>query len=198
MRHSSAAPWLALTAGLLLALPVWATTQMTVVTGRGYVAYDVGDDWAVLSMETMGPVRSAVYQLPNPADEGTTESTNIALVLYDLATQQGREGFDAPIPEYSADKPVESEIAGWTIFRQSGIQHDVEYTIVDARRDGVGDVAAAVRMAWPHLKNNGADYDAQMETTFRSFLAGIQGHIGPWTPREGEVVRRPAPPAGGH
>jgi hypothetical protein len=179
-------------AAMTLAPVARADTQMTVVTDKGYVAFVVGDDWAVLSMKTKTPVSAAVYQIPNAADAETPESTNLVLMLYDLTTQAGRAEFEKPVPDYSENEPVESEYQGWTVYRHFGMQNDVEYTILDARRRDVGDgeVAAGVRLSWPHLPDNREHYDAEMESTFRSFLTGVQGHVGPWTPREGEVAYR--------
>jgi hypothetical protein len=77
------------------------------------------------------------------------------------------------------------------VYRQKGKQNGVPYTIVDAVRKDVGEVAASVRLAWPRLPGNDAKYDEQMEHTLRSFLASVQGHVGPWTPREDEVIHRP-------
>lgn len=187
---------------LLALLAPWAQadTQMTLVTQKGHVSYMVGDDWAVLSMKTQTPVSAAVYQIPNPADADTPESTNLVLMLYDLATKNGRAEFERPVPDYTEEGPVQSEYQGWTVYRHSGMQNDVEYTILDARRRDVGngEVAAGVRLSWPHLPDNRADYDQEMEATFHSFLARLKGHAGSWTAREGEVVQRPEPSTGSH
>lgn len=184
-----------LIAAALLALgsqtPAHADVAMKIVTPKGYVAFTVGDDWKVVQLQTKTPVATAVYQVPNLADEKTSESTNVVLILYDLATDRGRRRFNIPLPTYGETKPAESTLEGWTVFRQMGIQNDVEYTILDARREKVGDMAATVRVAWPHLPSNAKDYDEKMEKTFRSFLAGVQGHEGPWTPGKDEVVHRP-------
>jgi hypothetical protein len=187
MRFLAAASLLALGASTL----AHADVGMKIVTPKGYVAFTVGDDWKVVQLQGKTPVATAVYQLPNPGDEKTSESTNIVLVLYDLATDRGRRRFNIPLPTYGANKPIESTLNGWTVFVQSGIQNDIEYTILDARREKVGDVAATVRVAWPHLPGNANGYDEKMEKTFRAFLASIQGHEGTWTPGKDEVLHRP-------
>jgi hypothetical protein len=172
-------------------VPAFADTTTRIVTPKGYVAFIVGDDWAALSVQSKLPVASAVYQIPNPADAGTPESTNLALVLYDLTTKRGQRRFASPVTMYGEGQPVESQIGAWTVYRQKGKQNGVPYTIVDAVRKDVGEVAASVRLAWPRLPGNDAKYDEQMEHTLRSFLASVQGHVGPWTPREDEVIHRP-------
>ncbi len=168
-----------------------ADVGMKIATPKGHVAFTVGDDWKVVQLQTKTPVATAVYQVPNPADEKTSESTNVVLVLYDLSTDRGRRRFNIPLQTYGESKPIESTLDGWTVFVQSGVQNDVEYTILDARREKVGDVGATVRVAWPHLPGNAKGYDVTMEKTFRSFLASVQGHEGPWTPGKDEVLQRP-------
>ena len=79
----------------------------------------------------------------------------------------------------------------WTIHRQKAKQGGTVYSILDAKRDRVADVSVSVRLAWPRLAANSASYDANMESTFRGFLTSIHGAIGPYTPAEGEVIRRP-------
>jgi hypothetical protein len=37
-----------------------------------------------------------------------------------------------------------------------------------------------------------AGYDAQMEAILRTLIGTVREHVGPWEPREGEVIRRPA------
>lgn len=170
-----------ITAGLLVLTPMMAAQAdvgAKIVTPQGHVAFAVGDDWKVVQMQTRMPVATAVYQVPNPADEKTSESTNVVIILYDLSTDRGRRRFNIPLPTYGEKKPAESTQEGWTVFRQTGTQNDVQYTILDARRDKIGDVAASVRVAWPHLPGNAKGYDERMEKTFRSFLASITGHIG--------------------
>ena len=174
-----------------------ADVGMKIVTPKGYVSFTVGDDWKVVQLQTKTPVATAVYQVPNPADAKTSESTNVVIIFYDLATDRGRRRFNLPLPTYGESKPVEATLAGWTVFRQTGVQNDVEYTILDARRENIGDMAATVRVAWPHLPDNSKGYDEQMEETFRSFLASVQGHQGPWTPGKDEVLHRPDEPAKG-
>jgi hypothetical protein len=162
--------------------PAQADVGQKIATPKGYVAYTVGDDWKVVQLQSRTPVATAVYQVPNPADEKTSESTNVVLILYDLSTDRGRRRFNIPLPTYGDDKPAESTLNGWAVFRQTGMQNEVEYTILDARRDQVGDMAATVRVAWPHLPGNAKGYDEQMEKTFRSFLASVQGQEVPRSP----------------
>jgi hypothetical protein len=172
--------------GALIAMAPAAQADIVknLITGHSRVSYQIGDEWAVVSEQGNRPVSTVVYQIPNPADADTPESTNIVLILYDLSTAKGRGGYDAPLPHYSDEKPVESSLDGWSILKHTGAQNEVEYTILDARNDNVADLAASVRLAWPHMPGNAKDYDQRMEQTFREFLAGVRGEITPRTPDE--------------
>jgi hypothetical protein len=79
------------------------------------------------------------------------------------------------------------------LYRQKGTQNSTEYDILDAKLARVAEVAASVRLAWPHLTGNPPDYDKQMESIFRAFLDSINGRIGPMEAAKDEAVLRPAP-----
>jgi len=168
-----------------------ADTELTILTPGGYVGFTVGDDWIVVSMQSKLPIATATFQIPNPSDDGTPESTNLVLVLYDATSWPGRVAFDAAVTTFGPKAPTRRTSGPWTTYRQKASQNDVPYTVLDAKRSAVGDVSVSARLAWPHLKQNPPDYDARMEATFRSFLNSIEGKPGPYVPRPGEVVRRP-------
>lgn len=181
---------------LALLLVAWcisasAATQLKIVTARGVVSFVADDDWTVLSMQTKLPVAAVVFQLPNAADQGTPHSTNLILKLHDNSTA-AREGFEAPVQQRGGTPASVKAWEGWRVWRQTARQGDSVYTILDAKRDHVADVAASVRLAWPHLPANTKRYDADMEARFRAFLRSIDGQVGPHTPVSGEMIRRPA------
>jgi hypothetical protein len=184
----------ALLALILLALsPTGANAivEMKIFTGKGFVGFSVDDNWPVLSMQTELPVAAALFQLPNSADEGTPHSTNLVLMLYDTKSERGRTAFEGTVKQYGKTAPQAESVEGWTIYRQKAKQGDTLYTILDATREDVADVSASVRLAWPHLVNNTATYEAEMESVFRAFLTSVHGSIGPYTPRPGEGIWRP-------
>lgn len=163
---------------------------MKIFTTGGYVEFTVGGDWAVLSMQSTLPIATAMFQIPNPADAGTPDSTNLVLLLFDPRSEIARAKFDA-IVLHQGSTPIEQTYGPWTTFRQEADQGATRYTILDAKRVDVGDVSASVRLAWPHLKENAAGYDESMEAMFREFLNSVEGKLGPNVPQPGEVIRRP-------
>jgi len=178
--------------GLILAVScsiAKADTQLRIITAHGVVSFAADESWTVLSMQTKPPVSAVVFQLPNTADESTSHSSNLILKLYD-ESGSARQAFEAPSPQYG-EKPLETERwEEWRISRQEAHQGDVLYTIIDAKRSGIADVSASVRIAWPHLPDNAATYDKEMHALFRAFLGSIHGQLGAYVSKGGETIRR--------
>lgn len=168
-----------------------ADTEQKILTPKGHVAFTTADDWTVLQMQSKLPVAVAVFQLPNAADEGTPDSTNLVLTLFEHGSEKEKTVFAAPVAQLGATPPAVESFGGWTIYRQDAKQGATPYSIWDAKKEGVADVSASVRFAWPHLANNPANYGERMETTFKAFLKSVRGGVGEYKPRDGEVVRRP-------
>lgn len=169
-----------------------ADVRLTIITKGGSVAFTVGDDWPVIAMQSKLPIATAGFHIPNPADEGAPESTNLALMLYDLSTERGRTAFEAPIKQYGTETPKIEHFGEWAVYRQDALQGAMRYTIIDAKKSNVADVSVSARLAWPHLKSNPKNYDAQMEFVFFTFLGSVSGELGQHTPHPHEVIRRPA------
>jgi hypothetical protein len=168
-----------------------ADVGLTIVTKGGSVAFTVGDDWSVIAMQSKLPIATAGFQIPNSSDEGTSESTNLALLLYDLSTERGRTAFDIPIKQYGTEAPKIEHFGEWAVYRQEALHGIMRYTIIDAKRSNVADVSVSARLAWPHLESNPKTYDSQMEFVFLTFLGSVRGELGQYSPRQNEVVRRP-------
>src|SRR5712664_3860071 len=69
-------------AATLLTTSAFSADQVdfSLITDKGWVQFTAGGDWKVLKMDTKNPVRVALFQLPNPADEGTSDSTNASVM----------------------------------------------------------------------------------------------------------------------
>lgn len=169
-----------------------ADSEMKIITTNGYVAFRVADHWPVLQMQTKMPVAAAVFQLPNSADEDTPDSTNLIIQLFEHGSEKERSAFATPVRQYGPVAPKAESFGGWEIYRQEAPQGDTDYSIWDAKKSGIADVSIAVRLAWPHLPNNPANYPNEMEKTFKAFLTSVWGGLGQYRPKEGEVMRRPS------
>src|SRR5215831_13378087 len=57
-------------------------TDFTAITTSGYVSFTAGDDWGVVAMQSRLPIAVAAFEILDPADQGTGDSTNLVISLY--------------------------------------------------------------------------------------------------------------------
>jgi hypothetical protein len=176
--------------GCVVASTTPSGTEFKIITPKGFVAFSVGNEWPVIAMQPKLPVAAAGFQIPNPADEKTSASTNLAITLYDEATAKGREALAAVGRTYGQQPPTIDHRNNWTTYAQESKQGDTLYTVIDGKSK-IADVAVAIRLAWPHLANNARDYDKQMKALFQRVLESIHGNVGPYKPQPNDVIRRP-------
>jgi hypothetical protein len=170
-----------------------AAVELTVITTKGEVGFTAEDEWVVIGMQTKLPVAVVAFQIKDPTDEGTQDSTNLAVNLYDLGTPQGREAIKTVGKKYGIDQPKASRVGDWQVFDQQSTQNGSVYTTLDARRE-VADVTVSVRLAWPHLKAHTKGHESAMRALFTRVLASVHGRLGPHDAKPGEINRRPVRP----
>ncbi|WP_457424315.1 hypothetical protein [Roseateles sp. P5_E7] len=180
-----------LLAALAMASAPATAVELTVVTTKGYVRFEVPDEWTVLKAQTKPPVSALAFQIANPADEGTPHSTNVAVSLMDTKTEAGKKAASRIGVQYGSASPVVSQEGAWTLYSQGADQGGVRYQVVDAARD-IADVVVSIRFAWPELPANGAGYNEAMRAALRGVQNSVSGGLGIPPPRPGEVIRRPA------
>jgi hypothetical protein len=165
-------------------------TDFKIITPKGFVAFSVENEWPVIAMQSKLPIAAVGFQIPNPADQNISDSTNLAVTLYDEATAKGREALSAVGRAYGKP-PTISRRSNWTIYAQESKQGETIYTVLDGTSK-VADVAVAIRLAWPHLSKNAREYDKQMKAVFERVLDSIHGGLGPYKRQANDVIRCPA------
>ena len=146
-------------------------------------------DWRVIALQSKPPVAAAAFLAPNSADTGTPDSTNVAISLIQPDTDQGKSALSRVGKSFEGDVEASTR-SGWERYSQSAHQKKTTYTILDANKN-VADAIVSVRVAWPHLLKNSPSYDADMKEVFESLLDAIDGNLGSYPIKPGEVVRRP-------
>lgn len=162
----------------------------TIVTNKGFVRFAAERSWKVLSIKSKPPVAVAVFQLDNPADGGTSESTNVAVTLATPGAAPADKAIEDIGKKLGAGDVQATTKGGWSIFSQVGTESETPYAVLDAKTT-IADVVAGVRLAWPQLPNNPPDYDSTMRAAFDRLLQSFEGGTGPYAPKPGEVMRRP-------
>jgi hypothetical protein len=163
--------------------------RFTIVTPHGYVGFDARADWPVLAMQSFLPITVTAFQIPDPADVQTKDSTNLAVSLFQQDADSARQRLST-IKEQGESAGTPEHYKGWTIYRRDANQGATRYTVVDALAP-TADVICGVRLAWPHLSTHTAGYDAKMEALLRATLDSVQGALGPYQLHRDEILRRP-------
>lgn len=176
---------------LLFALSSIANAvELKIFTKNGYVGYTAIDHWLVIGTQSKPPIAVMAFQIPNEADEGTPDLTNLSISIYTPESEKAQNAVKKIGLSYGANQPEISQYKEWTVYKQNANQGNTTYTIIDAKKM-VTDVIVGIRLAWPHLERNASNYNQEMVSTFNAFLDSVTGKLGTYESTPGEVIRRP-------
>lgn len=155
----------------LLSLPRAYAAEAVTFTAHKVpaITVTVPADWAVLVMQPKLPNAMTAFQIPNPADRGTPDSTNVAVAGFAPGSKEGQATLARLKTQFPKKNPKTRSSGGWGIEEYSGRQGATDYTIYDATRK-LPDRVLFVRLAWPHLPKNPSDYEVQMRRAFEQLL----------------------------
>ena len=153
------------------------------------VQFSVPGKWPVIASKSTSEKTVFAFEIPNAADNGTSDSSNLSIIATNLKSAQDRDAFQTQAPGADHDALETKLVEGWLCSTFSATQRStqVQYVIWDCRRI-IADCGLSVRVAWPHLPKNPPDYDMQMEMVLSSFLTSVGPFKG--VPKSG-VLRRP-------
>jgi hypothetical protein len=164
--------------------------DLSVITSRGYVTYTVPGAWKVFDLQTKAPITSAIFQISNPADRGTPDSTNLGILTYETNSPEATATFEKVVAKRRAEASARITHGAWQLFSRQAPQGKTMYKARYAIREVPG-AHVLVTFAWPQLPRNPPRYDAQMEAAFFRFLDSVKGGLGPKPVTGGEVLRHP-------
>lgn len=172
--------------------PAHAEIGLRIITPAGWVGFVAEDHWPVIATQTKFPVAVMAFQIPNTADQGTPDSTNLAISLIEIADKsQQAVSARAKIGRRIGDNnPIVDQVGDWKTYTQAAKQGDTTYFVVDATKN-VADVQVSVRLAWPEIGPDPDQYRVGMNSLLDKFLRSVNGELGKYKPRPGEVTRRP-------
>jgi hypothetical protein len=165
-----------------------APTDVVDFTIVDRVQFSVPGDWPVIASKSTSEKTVFAFQIPNAADNGTPDSSNLSIIATDLKTAQDRDAFQKQAPGADHNAQEKSLVEGWGCSTFSATQRSTQYVIWDCRRI-IADCGISVRIAWPHLPKNPPEYDKQMEMLLSNFLTSVGPFKG--VPKSG-VLRRQA------
>jgi hypothetical protein len=136
------------------------------------IKFSVPGDWPVIANKSTAEKTVFGFQIPNPGDTGTSDSSNLSIVASYLKDAQDRDAFQQKAS--STDRKAEEKklVEGWRCTTFSAMQGSTQYTLWDCYRF-VAECGVSVRIAWPHLPKNPPDYDDQMGKVLSDFLVGV-------------------------
>lgn len=95
--------------------------RFTLFTPGGHVGFAAGADWSVLAMQSRPPVTATAFQIPDPADVGTGDSTNAIVRLIQPEADNDRAALAADDREHAGITP--QTYRGWTTFTRHASQN---------------------------------------------------------------------------
>jgi hypothetical protein len=150
-------------------LPATDTVTFSIV---GRIQFCVPGDWHVISSKSDTANTVFAFQIPNPADEGTPDSSNLVVIAYNLKDHSAKTMFEKKesTPDQGAQK--RKFMDHWSCSTFSAMQGSTEYKDWDCLRR-IADCGVYVRTAWPHLPKNPPEYDKTMEAELAEVLKSI-------------------------
>jgi hypothetical protein len=157
---------------LLFIASLAVAADQVVFTVVDRVQFSVPGDWPVISSKSNTAKTVFAFQIPNAADEGTPDSSNIVIVSTYLKDARDRVAFEKKASNPDHPSQESNLVNGWRCSSFSALQKATEYVVWDCYRI-VADCGVSVRIAWPHLPKNPPDYDNRMETVLSDFLKSV-------------------------
>jgi hypothetical protein len=163
-----------LTASILffLSASLLAATDTVVLSIVGAVQFSVPADWKVVDSNSDPALTLFEFQIDNPADEGTRDSTNLVLISYSLTDDSSKKAYSKKESARGPEAKDASVAEGWNCSTFDAMQGETNYTIWDCHRT-VSKTGVYVRFAWPHLPRNPRDFDKTMQTDLSDLLQSV-------------------------
>jgi len=136
------------------------------------VRFAVPGDWVVLTSKSDKNRTIFAFQIPNPADDKTPDSTNLTVQSYYLKDSASKVEFERKSPKQNPSAQERKLADQWDCASFQGSQGPTSYDVWDCHRT-VGEAGIYVRLAWPHLPKNPSDYDQQMQSVLADVLASV-------------------------
>lgn len=112
------------------------------------------------------------FQILNPADEGSGDSTNLSVVAYDMRETEAMVKFTSSLLEHEEQKHAATEMGDWAVHKWNGKQGETNYEIRDCYRT-LKDFGIHVRLAIPIIPKTAKEWSAKLDANFKKLLESI-------------------------
>ena len=157
---------------LLFTSSVAVATDLVDFTIVDRIQFSVPSSWPVIASKSDAEKTVFAFQIPNKADKGTPDSSNLAIISLFFKDAEAKDTFEKKASNPENDAQERKLVDGWRCYTFSGMQGATQYVVWDCYGI-VGDCGVSVRIAWPHLPKIPPDYDAQMEAVLSDFLMSV-------------------------
>jgi hypothetical protein len=159
---------------LLVALAVARSgaVDKVVFTIFAEIQFAVPADWQVVANKSDTKSTLFAFKIPNPAEEGTPDSTNLVLQSFYLKESEAKAKFEEKSKPQDPSARKRAVAAHWDCTSFTGTQGSTSYDVWDCHRT-VAKAGVYVRLAWPQLSGNAPNYDQQMQSTFVDVLTSV-------------------------
>ena len=138
------------------------------------VALLVSPKWIIIGHKLDVTVDQVFFQVRNPADVGTPDSTNVVITVCDLDSDSGRATL-AKLQRVMQSELQSSKPKGeWEVVTYRGTQGDTEYEILNCYRAFGKQLGVHCRLAYPLLKENSKEWTAELFKEFDRVLLRIR------------------------
>jgi hypothetical protein len=155
-----------------LAVALSGAVDKAVFTIFAEVQFAVPADWQVVANKSDPKSTLFAFKIPNPAEEGTPDSTNLVLQSFYLKEPEAKAKFEEKSKPQDPDARKTTVAAHWDCTSFIGKQGSTSYDVWDCHRT-VAKAGVYVRLAWPHLSSNPPNYDQQMQATLVDVLTSV-------------------------
>ncbi len=142
------------------------------------IQFTVPGEWKVIASKSNATQTIFAFQIPNPADGGTPDATNLVLIAYNLTDSSANKAYAKKQSERGPGAKEANLVDGWDCSTFSAMQAATTYSDCTRTFEKSG---VFVRTAWPHLRKNSTDYDKIMETTLAEVLKSVVPYSMPST-----------------
>jgi len=138
----------------------------------GRIQFTVPGEWKVIASKSNASRTTFAFQISNPADEGTPDSTNLVLIAYNLSEPPEKQSFEEKRSLRGPSAADQKLVDNWDCSAFSAKQGHTSYVVWDCTRT-VGQTGVYVRLAWPQLAKNPPGYDESMKAALSDVLKSV-------------------------
>lgn len=149
-----------------------SATDRVVFTVFARIQFSVPADWVVIDSRSDAATTVFAFQIKNPADEGTPDSTNLAIISEYLKDRRAKSAFEREVADQEKKAQKKEAVENWNCSSFSAMQGSTRYDIWDCNRQITG-CGVVVRLAWPELPKNPADYDDKIKGALTDVLKSV-------------------------